>query len=160
MVTAVAFVAGALFGYFGVLPAAIDLLVRGFEARRMFEAYIKISAFTGFALKLMAAFGLAFELPVVMFILGRLGVINRRQVWSGARYALVLIFLAAAVLTPPDVATQFVLAVPLFALYVLGAVAVTLFGKREAPARPDETANGEAESTGGASTESREDAPQ
>jgi sec-independent protein translocase protein TatC len=131
LTTAVTFVAGALFGYFGVLPEAINFLVRSFDLKTNFEAMLRISSFLSFALKLMLAFGLAFELPVIMFLLGRLGVVNARQLWRGGRYAVVIIFVAAAVLSPPDVITQLILAVPLCLLYLIGVAAVGLFGKRQ-----------------------------
>jgi sec-independent protein translocase protein TatC len=133
-VSALVFVAGSLFGYFGILPIAIRVLVRAFETDAPFEAYMKISSFLGFSLKLLFAFGLAFELPVVMFLLGRLGVVSARAFWRGARYAVIAIFLAAAVLSPPEIVTQLILAVPLCLLYIAGALSVTLFGKRAEPA--------------------------
>ena len=136
MLTAVTFIAGSLFGYFGVLPAAIDFLVKRFEMKTAFEAYMKVSDFTEFSLKLLVAFGLAFEMPVVMLILGRLGLIGAGTLWRGFRYAVVLVFLAAAVLTPPDLLTQILLGLPLCLLYLSGVLLVWIFGKR----RREETA--------------------
>lgn len=136
MVSALTFIAGALFGYFGILPAAVDYLVRQFEIQNSFRAYMRIRPFLAFALKLLLAFGLAFELPVLMFLVGRLGLVSARTLWRGFRYAVIMIFIAAAIFTPPDVMTQFMLGVPLCLLYLLGVLAVALFGKRPAPAEP------------------------
>jgi sec-independent protein translocase protein TatC len=136
MLTAVTFVGGALFGYFGILPVAVEVLIKGFESKAAFEAYMKVSDFTSFALKLLLAFGLAFEMPVVMMILGRFGLIGAKTLWRGFRYAVVLVFLVAAVLTPPDLLTQVLLGVPLCLLYLFGVLLVAIFGKR----RPNETA--------------------
>ena len=93
MLTAVTFVLGALFGYFGVMPAVLKFLVRGFEQKWQMEAFLRVRAFMNFSLKLLFAFGLAFELPVLMFILGRLGVVGARVLWRGFRYAVLLIFI-------------------------------------------------------------------
>jgi len=130
MFTAVTFVCGGIFGYFVVLPLAMNLLVRGFEMNSIFEAVLSVQKFCFFALKLLFAFGLAFELPVVMLILGRLGLVTAQAWWRGFRYAVVLIFLIAGILTPPDIFTQIAVAAPLCLLYATGAGLVTLFGKK------------------------------
>jgi sec-independent protein translocase protein TatC len=132
LVSGLVFVLGALFGYFGILPAALDFLIRRYELTEMFQAMIKISSFLSFSLKLLIVFGVAFELPVLMFMLGRLGVVTGRMLWRGFRYAVVIIVIAAAVLTPPDVLTQIMLAGPMVLLYVLGMGLVAVFGKRRA----------------------------
>jgi len=134
MLSAITFVLGALFGYFGILPAAIDFLVKGFEQRAPFEAFLKVRSFLGFAIKLLLVFGLAFELPMLMFILGRLGLVSARSLWKGFRYAMVIILIGAALFTPPDVLTQVMLAGPLCLLYLVGVGAVALFGKRKTQA--------------------------
>ena len=95
MLSAITFVGGALFGYFGILPAAIDFLVQGFEQRAPLTAMLSVQKFLSFSLKLLIVFGLAFELPIVMLILGRLGVVNAGLLWRGFRYAVVLIIVAA-----------------------------------------------------------------
>jgi len=130
MISALTFVVGSVFGYFGILPAAVDFLVRQFEIQYSFQAFLKIRPFLSFSLKLLLAFGLAFELPVLMFLIGRLGLVSARTLWRGFRYAIILIFVAAAIFTPPDVMTQFLLGIPLCLLYLVGVAAVALFGKR------------------------------
>ena len=114
------------------MPAVLKFLVRGFEQKWQMEAFLRVRAFMNFSLKLLFAFGLAFELPVLMFILGRLGVVGARVLWRGFRYAVLLIFIAAAVFTPPDVVSQFLLAAPLILLYLIGVAAVALTGRRRA----------------------------
>lgn len=130
MFSAVAFVGGALFGYFGILPVAIDFLVKGFEVKAPFLAMLRVREFISFSLKLLLVFGVAFELPVAMFILGRLGLVNAKGLLRGFRYAVVAIVIAAAAFTPPDVTSQILLAVPLCLLYLVGTAAVWVFGKR------------------------------
>jgi len=140
MLTAVTFVVGALFGYFYVLPPVLTFLVEGFEQRAQMDAFVRVRPFINFSLKLLLAFGLSFELPVMMFVLGRLGLVSARTLWRGFRYALVLILVAAAIFTPPDVVSQIMLALPLLILYLLGVGAVALTGKRNAKAKtPEET---------------------
>jgi sec-independent protein translocase protein TatC len=138
MLTAVTFVAGALFGYFYVLPAVLKFLVAGFEQRAQMDAFVRVRPFVNFSLKLLLAFGLSFELPVMMFVLGRLGLVSARTLWRGFRYAVVLILVAAAIFTPPDVVSQIMLAVPLLILYLLGVGAVAITGKRKARAETAE----------------------
>jgi len=130
MASALVFVLGAVFGYFGILPAALDFLVKRYETGEMFTAMLKISSFMNFSLKLLLVFGLGFELPVLMVLLGRLGIVNARMLWRGFRYAVVIIAIAAAALTPPDVVTQLMLAGPLVLLYVMGMALVAVVGKR------------------------------
>ena len=91
---------------------------------------IRISEYLSFSAKLMLAFGVVFELPVAGFFLARIGVLNHRFMISQFRYALVLIIVLAAVLTPPDVISQILLAVPLTALYGLTILVVYFVEKK------------------------------
>jgi len=93
---------------------------------------IRISEYLSFSAKLMLAFGVVFELPVAGFFLARVGVLNHRFMISQFRYAFVLIVCLAAVLTPPDVISQILLAVPLTALYGLTILVVYFVEKKRA----------------------------
>ncbi|MEK6532030.1 MAG: twin-arginine translocase subunit TatC, partial [Deltaproteobacteria bacterium] len=78
------------------------------------------------------AFGIVFELPLAMLMLARLGIVTAGKLMSWWRYALVLILLASAILTPtPDVFNQMLMAGPLIALYGIGVVAARLFGRKK-----------------------------
>jgi sec-independent protein translocase protein TatC len=85
------------------------------------QAVLSIDAYLGMAITMLLSFGLAFQLPVVVFVLARLGLVNARDLLRGFRYAVVAIFVVSAVLTPsPDALSQLLMAGPLLALYVLG----------------------------------------
>lgn len=100
---------------------------------------IRISEYLSFSAKLMLAFGVVFELPVAGFFLARVGVLNHRFMIAQLRYAFVLIIVLAAVLTPPDVISQILLAVPLTALYGLTILVVYFVEKkREQPSAEED----------------------
>ena len=115
------FYAGCAFAYFLVLP-----MVFGFLARVTPEGVAMmtdIAAYLDFVLVLFLAFGLAFELPVALVILALLGWVTPEQLREGRGYAIVGIFIVAAVLTPPDVVSQLMLAIPMCLLYEAGIIA-------------------------------------
>ena len=109
------FVTGALFAYYVVTPLGFEFLIAfgAFE----FVPLINIEDYVDFFTKIMFGFGLAFELPVICYFLALLGLIDDRMMTSFFRYAIVLIFIISAILTPPDVLTQILMAIPLTLLY-------------------------------------------
>ena len=122
------FYAGCAFAYFLVLP-----MVFGFLARVTPEGVAMmtdISAYLDFVLVLFLAFGLSFELPVALVILALLGWVTPAQLREGRGYAVVGIFVVAAVLTPPDVVSQLMLAIPMVLLYEAGILAAALVTPR------------------------------
>ena len=110
------FFAGIVFCY-AVLPFLFRVLT-AYGGQRI-DPYFKVGDYFAFILKLSLAFGLVFELPVVSFVLTRVGVITPRFLIRHARIAIVIIFVIAAILTPPDIFSQIVMAVPLLFLYGL-----------------------------------------
>ncbi|WP_281530194.1 twin-arginine translocase subunit TatC [Campylobacter hominis] len=111
------FFLGAAFCYFFVIPVAFKFLITfGGEVA---TAMPKIDEYVGFFTKLIIAFGISFELPVITFFLAKIGLITNKSLSEFFRYAIVVIFIFAAIMTPPDVLSQFMLAVPLIALYAL-----------------------------------------
>ena len=109
------FLIGASFCYYIVIPLGFDFLIN-FGAK-LFKALPSIGEYVSFFTKLLFGFGLAFELPVVTFFFAKLGLITDKSLISFFRYAIVIIFLVAALLTPPDLLTQFLMAGPLIILY-------------------------------------------
>lgn len=113
------FVAGAAFCYELVFPVAFRFFLEQFASIAL-GPQIRISEYLTFASRMLLAFGVTFELPVASFFLARVGLITHRTLIDGARYAVVVIFVVAAVLTPgPDVASQLLMAAPLLVLYLL-----------------------------------------
>ena len=109
------FLMGASFCYYIVVPLGFDFLIN-FGAQ-LFKALPSIGEYVSFFTKLLFGFGLAFELPVITFFFAKLGFVTDKSLISFFRYAIILIFLVAALLTPPDLLTQFLMAGPLIILY-------------------------------------------
>lgn len=117
------FFAGALFCYYAIFPYAFPFFLQVIDA----QASLSVSGYLTAILKMMGAFGLSFQLPVATFFVARLGFIDHRDMIEFFRYAVVLIFVVAAIITPPDVLTQTLLAGPLIVLYVLSIGVAWMF---------------------------------
>jgi len=115
------FASGAAFCYAAILPAALEWGVRLIENMGV-EFLPRLSRYISLVLMMLLTFGLAFELPFAIAILMRLGIVTPRGVARGRPYVIVGAFIAAAILTPPDIFTQVALAVPLILLFELGAL--------------------------------------
>ncbi|GHV03545.1 Sec-independent protein translocase protein TatC [Campylobacterota bacterium] len=124
LATTIMFLIGAAFAYYIVFPYGFAYLVN-FGASEA-TAMISMGEYLSFFLKLIFGFGVSFELPVFCFFLAKIGLIDDRSLISFFRYAVVLIFIFAAILTPPDVLTQFMMAVPLIVLYGLSILIVRM----------------------------------
>jgi sec-independent protein translocase protein TatC len=131
------FVGGALFGYFIVFPFGFKFFL-GF-ATETIRPLPSMREYLSFSSKLLLAFGLAFELPLVLTFLAKLGLISVDFLKKNRKYALLLFFVGAAILTPPDVVTQIMLALPLMALYELSILGARLFGKKPSKADDDDS---------------------
>ena len=112
------FFLGASFAYFIIMPIAFKFFVTVLDA----EALLSIDDALRTVVRIMVAFGLCYQLPVVVWFLARLGLVDHKDLIKGFRYAVVVIFVIAALLTPPDVITQFLLGIPLIVLYAIGVV--------------------------------------
>ena len=113
------FLVGVVFAYFIVLPVIIQFAA-GLFSRSGVGNLWSIDKYVGFATSMMLAFGVAFELPIVMAFLSRIGVINAQGFRERQRYAIMFIFVAAALLTPTDPWSMLLMAIPLILLYQLG----------------------------------------
>ena len=109
------FLVGVLFAYYVVTPFGFDFLITFGSFK--FTPLINIEDYVGFFSKILFGFGLAFELPVFAYFLALLGLVDNKQMVAFFKYAVVLIFMVAALLTPPDVLTQLLMAGPLIILY-------------------------------------------
>ncbi|MBU0720692.1 twin-arginine translocase subunit TatC [bacterium] len=109
------FLVGVLFAYYVVTPFGFDFLITFGSFK--FTPLINIEDYVGFFTKIMFGFGIAFELPIFAYFLALLGMIDDRQMREFFKYAIVIIFVVAAFLTPPDVLTQLLMAGPLIILY-------------------------------------------
>ena len=118
------FLVGVLFAYYIVTPFGFDFLITFGSFK--FTPLINIEDYVGFFTKIMFGFGLAFELPVFAYFLALLGLVDDRQMTAFFKYAIVIIFIVAALLTPPDVLTQMLMAGPLIVLYGLSILIVKL----------------------------------
>jgi len=119
------FFVGITFSFL-VIPYMIKVL-SAFGAG-VLEPYFKASEYISFMIKLSLAFGLIFELPVICFVLTRMGLLTPRFLISKARHAVVVIFIVAALITPPDVLSQLFMAIPLLAIYGI-SILVSFFAQ-------------------------------
>ena len=119
------FFVGVAFCYFMVIPA-MSQFIQAF-APAAITAAPDIEQYFGFVLTLFLVFGIAFEVPVAVVVLARIGVVNTDQLRKFRGYFIVGAFIVAAVVTPPDVISQLALAVPMCILYEIGIVAAKLF---------------------------------
>jgi sec-independent protein translocase protein TatC len=114
-VSLILFLMGAGFAFRTVLPMAMRFLLS--FAKDNIESMITLNNYVSFLIKMVSAFGLMFELPLVVLFLSKLGIVTPEALKKGRKYAVVVIFVVAAVLTPPDVISQIMLAVPILLLY-------------------------------------------
>lgn len=110
------FVGGSLFGYFVVFPIGFQYLL-GYALDAGMSPMLTMGDYFSLATKLLFVFGLSFEMPLILYVLGRLGLVTVDQLRRGRRYAIVGIFIVAAIITPPDPITQTLMAVPMVILY-------------------------------------------
>lgn len=134
----VLFLLGVAFCYFFVF-GKVFAFIQGF-APKSITAAPDIEAYLGFVLSMFLAFGAAFEVPVAVVVLARLGVVTVEKLRQFRGYFIVLAFIIAAVLTPPDVVSQLALAIPMCLLYEVGIWAAQIFNKHTAA--PEEAAGG------------------
>lgn len=137
LATPVLFTTGAALAYYVTIPVALRFLL-GYEGDLgggvQQEALPSVGNYLGFVMQFLFAFGVAFLLPILLMLLERAGIVTYEQLRGAWRYAIVAAFAISAVLTPPDVASQFLLAVPLIMLYGLSLVGIWFTRRRRANA--------------------------
>lgn len=127
--SALLFIAGGLFGYFVIFPYAYTFFMSFSDMH--ISPMISMKEGLSFAIRILIAFGLVFELPLVIFFLARLGVVTSNALKKYRKYAILIAFIVAAILTPPDAVTQVLMAGPLIILYEVGIWIAFLFGKEK-----------------------------
>lgn len=126
------FLLGAAFAYYIVVPIGFDFLIA--FGNSVVSVLPSIGKYVGFFTKLLIGFGIAFELPVITFFLAKIGLVNDQMLKDFFRYAVVLIFIISAILTPPDVISQVLMAAPLLILYGVSIYIAKVFN----PAQKEE----------------------
>jgi sec-independent protein translocase protein TatC len=129
------FVGGSLFGYFVVFPFGFKFFM-GFSNEYV-QALPSVKQYFSFSTKLLFAFGVIFELPVVMFFLSKMGVVTPELLKKKRKYAILLAFVVAAILTPPDVLTQIFMALPLVVLYEISIFVAKIAQKKKVEEEED-----------------------
>jgi sec-independent protein translocase protein TatC len=127
--TPVFFILGAALVYFFLLPVAIHFF-SALAGSSGIELLPEIEAYLDFVMMLILAFGFCFQMPVILTLLGQIGILSYDQLKKGRKFAVVGVFIVAAVLTPPDPISQISMAVPLMALYELSVQAVRVMDFR------------------------------
>lgn len=126
--TTLLFILGCSLAYYFILPISFGFFSVQYSSIAI-TPQIRVSESLSFILQTILIFGVVFQLPILTFFLARLGIITSTTLISGSRYAIVLIFFLAAILTPPDVLTQFLLAGPLLLLYGISILVAKWAGK-------------------------------
>ena len=113
------FLTGAAFGYFWVLPGALEILIVKFGHN--FTSMVTIEEYTSFFLSIILGLGISFEMPILIFFLAMFGIVSPRFLWKNMRYAVLAVFLVAAIICPsPDPWTMCIYAIPMLGLYLVG----------------------------------------
>ena len=126
--TSVSFIAGTAFGYYVMFPLAFEFLI---EMGKDFTPMLTIDDYFGLVFRMLLALGCIFELPVIIYFLAKLGLITHRFLIKSLRWAIIIIFIIGAILSPPDVFSQILVSIPLLILYLLGILIAWAVTKRK-----------------------------
>lgn len=132
LVSCLCFGAGTYFGFFFVFPTIFTFLVQFGTGSGQISAMLSMGSYLTLSTRLLFAFGMVFELPVVIFFLARMGIVDARWLAKNRKFAILLAFVIGAILTPPDLFSQAAIALPFIVLYEVGIVVARLFGKKKA----------------------------
>lgn len=123
------FLAGASFAYFQIFPLGFKFFV-GFQTENI-EPMITMKEYLKFATRLLLAFGIIFEMPIVSLFLSKLGILTPAFLRKNRKYAILIMVILAAILTPPDVVTQLMMAGPMMILYEVSIIVSLVFGRKK-----------------------------
>jgi len=127
------FATGTYFGFTFVFPVIFTFLINYGIGVSDVKAMLSIGGYLSMSTRLLLAFGLVFELPIVIFFLARLGIVDYHWLARNRRYAFLLAFVVGAMLTPPDLFSQVSIALPFIVLYEVGVWVARFFGKKKEP---------------------------
>ena len=134
ILTPILFLLGGMLVYYLIMPLAIEFFLSfentGISTNLPIQLEAKVNEYLSLIMKLIFAFGLSFQLPVILSLLARIGMIDSKFLKQRRKYVIVMIFAVAAILTPPDPITQIGLAVPLLILYELSIFSVKIIEKK------------------------------
>jgi len=134
ILTPILFFLGGMLVYYLIMPLAIKFFLSfestGLNTNLPIQLEAKVNEYLSLVMKLIFAFGLSFQLPVVLSLLARVGVVDSQFLKERRKYVVIIIFTAAAILTPPDPVTQIGLAIPLLILYELSIFSVNIIEKK------------------------------
>lgn len=122
---------GTYFGFTLVFPMVFSFLIAYGTGVGGVNAMLSMGAYLTMASRLLIAFGLVFELPIVIFFLARMGIVDHKWLSKNRKYALLMAFVLGAVLTPPDIFSQASIALPFIVLYEVGIIVARMFGKQK-----------------------------
>ncbi len=141
LTSTILFFGGVLFGYFIVLPPAFKFFVS--FSSDFLKPMFSLKEYLSLSLKFLLGFGVSFQLPIFIFFMTKIGIVNSRILSKKRRYAILIIFIVAAILTPsPDAVTQTLMAVPLMVLYEIGILVSKFAEKKPSPTDDDKKQNG------------------
>ncbi len=141
MLSILFFIIGSSFGYFIVFPYGFQFFL-GFSSETI-QAMPSMKEYLGFASKMLLAFGFVFELPLIITFMARMGLVSVAFLTKNRKYAVLIFFAGAALITPPDVVTQVMMAIPLMILYEISIVGARIFHRDRV--KKSEEENGEIE---------------
>lgn len=124
------FLLGAAFAYFAAAPFTINFFVN-FDTTGLIDAQISFESYIDFMLSLLVTFGLVFEMPMLTLFLSQLGIVKPQFLIKTRKYAILVIFIIAAVITPPDVVSQVTVALPMIILYEISIMVCRVIVKRK-----------------------------
>ena len=130
------FATGVLFGYYVVFPIAFKFFI-GYSTEAI-KPLPSIKEYLSFSCKMLLAFGIVFELPLFVLFLSKIGIVNEKMLRSKRKFAILGIFAGAAILTPPDVVSQVLMALPLLVLYEISILVAKMFGKKNTEEEEEE----------------------
>ncbi len=129
------FLGGAVFGYLVVFPYGFKFFV-GFESE-LIQPLPALKQYFSFSLRLLFAFGFVFELPIVIFFLARMGLVDDKFLRRNRKWAILLTFIIGAIFTPPDVLTQVMMALPLIVLFEISIYVAKYCGRKRQEAEKE-----------------------